>query len=557
VAFDASAARVPRVPSEVGLEVTLVAAREPARGQATPLALGVVRCAGPCDAPPLESLALFPAQPSVALALGAPRVDPHPSAHRGARLSFAGTPGATPPERFEAVLTYREGELSRAVALAFDWPPAVAPGHLLFADLDHAALDDALDDAAARPLAEAPALWAALLLALLGGLVLNLMPCVLPVLGLKVFGLVRAASEGHGAQAARRHALGYLVGVIASMQLLALVVLALRAAGVETGMGFQLQEPRFVALLSALLVVLSLSFFGVFELHVGATRLSAQVDGSAGIARSLGEGVLVVVLATPCSAPFLGTAVGFAFASDAPTILAIFATIGLGLALPFALVALVPALARWIPKPGAWMVRLQRGLGFLLLATVIWLVWIYGRLVGVDGVALLLGLLLACAFATWLVASARRRGLALMISLPLVLGAGAATWRAPAGPAAPSERAWTREAVAEELAAGRSVLVVFTADWCLTCKANERLVLARADVRAALAEAEVSLLVADWTRRDETIRAELARHGRAGVPLYLLYRAGTGDSVPEVLPELLRTELLIDALRRPDPRRPT
>ena len=258
---------------------------------------------------------------------------------------------------------------------------------------------------------------------------------------------------------------------------------------------------------------------GVFELHVGATELSAKVDRSEGMAKSVGEGVLTVVLATPCSAPFLGTAIGFAFAGSAPVILAVFAAIGFGLALPFVLIAIFPALAKRLPKPGAWMVNLQRFLGFLLLATVIWLAWVHGQLTGVTGMTTLLGLLLTAAFATWWIASASKRWVAVLVALPLVAFVGHATWSAPRDhtPVSEAEQPWSPDAVQTSLGEGRPVLVIFTADWCLTCKANERLVLGREDVEEALEG--VTVLVGDWTARDEAIRAELARHGRAGVGL--------------------------------------
>lgn len=556
--FEAATARLPRSLEDLGASVQLVSASTPTRDTASPLALGLVRCDGPCETPVLEGAQLFPLVPDLTLELGPTTTEVHPSVHRGVVLRQMATPRDT-VERFEAVVTWREGDEARAATIALDWPPEVAAEHPFFANLE--ATPPEVNATAEVPAAAAPedlSLALALLFGLLGGLVLNLMPCVLPVLGLKVFGLVRASGEEASTmtRSLRRHSIGYTVGVIGSMLLLAGFVLALRSMGIETGMGFQLQEPRFVAFLAVLLVVLSLSFFGVFELHVGANKLSEKVDQSEGPLRSVGEGVLTVVLATPCSAPFLGTAVGFAFAGSALTILAVFASIGLGLALPFVLIAIFPALAKRLPKPGNWMVSLQRFLGFMLLATVVWLGWVHGQLTGVNGLTTLLGLLLTASFATWWITNGSRPWLAALLSLPLVAATGYATWISPrdgGGPIANHEAAWSEQAVQTAIAGGEPVLVIFTADWCLTCKANERLVLGRDDVKRELEG--VRVLVGDWTARDEAIRAELARHGRAGVPLYLLYVPGVER--PEIWPELLGPDQVIEALRGATSRRST
>ncbi|MEZ4247506.1 MAG: protein-disulfide reductase DsbD family protein [Polyangiales bacterium] len=546
--FDRVTGTVPVPSSELELTAQLVAARE-IDSDGAPLGLGLVACDGPCEHPALGDLQVFPLASESVLELANATVAAHPSARLGALVTFDAKAYDT-LETFDAVVTWQEGETRRAAEVSLPWPPEANATHPFFANVD---VDPSAPETATEP-AAAPtqdlSLALALLFGMLGGLVLNLMPCVLPVLGLKVFGLVRARGEDadDATRTLRKHALGYTIGVIGSMELLAGVVLALRTAGVETGMGFQLQEPRFVAFLAVLLVVLSLSFFGVFELHVGATELSAKVDRSEGMAKSVGEGVLTVVLATPCSAPFLGTAIGFAFAGSAPVILAVFAAIGFGLALPFVLIAIFPALAKRLPKPGAWMVNLQRFLGFLLLATVIWLAWVHGQLTGVTGMTTLLGLLLTAAFATWWIASASKRWVAVLVALPLVAFVGHATWSAPRDhtPVSEAEQPWSPDAVQTSLGEGRPVLVIFTADWCLTCKANERLVLGREDVEEALEG--VTVLVGDWTARDEAIRAELARHGRAGVPLYLLYVPGADH--PEVWPELLGADEVLEALDR-------
>jgi len=395
----------------------------------------------------------------------------------------------------------------------------------------------------------------ALLFALLGGLLLNLMPCVLPVLALKAFSLAELAGKG------RREALaqgaGYVAGVLATMLALAAVVIALRAAGSAVGWGFQFQEPAYSFAIAGLLVVLALNLFGVFEVASpsGLANVGANASGAG---RSFFDGLLAVALATPCSAPFLGTAVGFAFASPAPVTLAIFVALGLGLALPLALVALIPGTARFVPRSGAWMGRLRVVLGFALLASAAWLLWIFGRLAGIDALGGALGCLVALALATWIFGALQqveRAGHGVAIATVVVLAAFfglrplAQADAAALAPAAGVEgdSTYSPEAVAAELRAGRPVFVEFTADWCLTCKANERVVIRSERVQAELARRHVTLLKADWTRRDEVIRRELARFGKAGVPLYVLWFPAAPDS-PLVLPELITVDGLVDAL---------
>ncbi|MBM4336283.1 MAG: hypothetical protein FJ108_10275 [Deltaproteobacteria bacterium] len=386
-----------------------------------------------------------------------------------------------------------------------------------------------------------------LALALLGGLLLNLMPCVLPVLALKAFALADLA--GRGRREVLAHGAGYVAGVLVSMLALALVVIALRAGGTAVGWGFQFQEPAYPLAVAGLLVVLALNLFGVFEVAAPA-GLASVGAGAAGASRSFLDGLLAVALATPCSAPFLGTAVGVAFASRAPETLAIFAALGIGLALPLALVALAPGLARFLPRSGAWMARLRVVLGFALLSSAAWLLWIFGRLSGVDALAAALGCMVALAFAAWVFGALQQserggRGLALAACVALLAPVGLrplSQERAAAGPSS-----YSPEAVATELRDGRPVFVEFTADWCLTCKANERLVLASERVKAALARRRFAVLKADWTRRDEAIRLELARFGRAGVPLYVLWFPSAPDS-PRELPELITVDSLVDAL---------
>jgi thiol:disulfide interchange protein DsbD len=331
------------------------------------------------------------------------------------------------------------------------------------------------------------------------------------------------------------------------------------------GWGFQFQEPLFVAGVAAVLVAFALNLFGVYTVGGDATALVAGVEETHGWQRSAGEGVLAVVLATPCSAPLLGTAVGFALAGSPALVLGVFAALGLGLAAPFVLLVLMPGLARRLPRPGAWMEHAKHVLGFALLATAAWLAWVLGQLAGVDAMGRLLAFLVVVALGAWVwgLAQAREgqgRAWALRAAalLAVVLGGGVALRFAPleegsrAGASASLSEGWqpySEEALEAGLAQGRPVFVDFTADWCLTCKFNERTVLAAPAVREAFAKRRAVLLVVDYTRRDARVTQMLAAHGRAGVPLYLLYT--TRAEKPEVLPELLTEDRLLASLSGP------
>jgi thiol:disulfide interchange protein DsbD len=398
--------------------------------------------------------------------------------------------------------------------------------------------------------AAGPGIWRALGLGLLGGLLLNLMPCVLPVLAIKAMSLAELARRGP--RQALPHAAAYAAGVLGSMLALALIVVALRAAGSAVGWGFQFQEPRYVAGVSAVLVLFAANFFGVFEFEAAPGALAGVGNNAVGARRSFFDGLLTVALATPCTAPFLGTAAGFAFASPAPVTFAVFLAIGLGLAAPLAVVALFPGSAKRLPRAGPWMEELRTALGFLLLATVVWLLWVLGRSLDPGAMAGVQLLLLCVAFLAWVQGRLQKRDRA---PRPLLAGAAASmvlllglTALGSATPAPSSAGSWNRNLVEAELRDGRAAFVVFTADWCLTCKMNERLVIANERVQTELVRLDVAVFEADWTRRDETIRAELARFGRSGVPLYLVFSPNQPDE-PVLLPELLSVERVLQALR--------
>lgn len=453
------------------------------------------------------------------------------------RLEIWGKAASEPsaqPLRLQGVVGLADGR-----SVEVDLPFAAAPG-------------TSLRPAAAAPPAPSstPALPLVLLLAFLGGVLLNAMPCVFPVLALKAYGFARTVHRAQGS--VRAHALAYTLGIVGSLLALGVAVLALRAAGHAVGWGFQFQEPLFVAALTMVVVVFALSLFGLFELNVaaGASQLTSVVDRRHGALRSLGEGVLAVVLATPCSAPLLGTAIGFAFAASAPVVLVVFAFVGLGLAAPFCALVLIPGIGERLPRPGAWMERAKQLLGFALLGTGLWLLSILGGLAGADAVVRLLLLLLTVALAAWAWRSWRRTAV-LVLGLAGVVAVAVLTFRfsTPTPEASVRKDAWSEDAVASALADGHPVFVDFTADWCLSCKFNERTVLDSDRVRSALARTRARVLVADWTRRDARIAEQLAAHGRAGVPLYLVYGPAQPD-VPEVLPELLTPERVVTALER-------
>jgi thiol:disulfide interchange protein DsbD len=402
----------------------------------------------------------------------------------------------------------------------------------------------------------------AALFALLGGLILNLMPCVFPVLAIKAAAL---SASAHDRGEARRDGLAFLAGVLTTFLLLALVLIALRAAGQALGWGFQLQAPPVIAALALLMLAVGLNLSGLFEIGLSAQGAGSRLTRLPGGAGAFFTGVLAVVVAAPCTAPFMAAALGAALVMPAPLAIGVFLMLGLGLALPYLLVSLSPGLLARLPRPGPWMSRFRALLAFPMYATAGWLGWVFARQAGPDALALLLAAAVALALALQLwgwtqhAGAAGRDGrlpgvaaaLALLLTLGLTtLAAGAA--RTPAAGAGPDPAptpaaAWSPQAVAEARAAGKVVLVNFTADWCVTCKINERVALSTPEVQAALQAAGAVYLVGDWTLRDDAIAAELDRHGRSGVPLYLLYRPG--DEAPRLLPQLLTPGLVAGAVR--------
>jgi thiol:disulfide interchange protein DsbD len=382
-----------------------------------------------------------------------------------------------------------------------------------------------------------------LLLAFAGGVILNLMPCVLPILSLKVLGFASAP-----AQQRRHHGWLYSAGVVVSFLLVAGVLLGLRGAGQAIGWGFQLQSPGFVIGLAYLFVIMGLALSGVIELGNRFMNLGSDLAQSGGAAGSFFTGVLAVVVASPCTAPFMGTALGYALVQPPAQGLSVFAALGAGMAAPMLLLSYSETARRYLPRPGIWMEKLKQALAFPLYATAIWLLWVAGRQTSVDVMAatLLGALLIALGLWLW-----RGAYLARATALGcLLLAIGLASWR-PANlgsddMALPSGTvAYSASALSQLIADGQPVFVDVTADWCITCLANERAVLLTAQVQQAFRDAGVTYMIADWTDYDPSIAEFVASHGRSGIPLYVLYN---GSQTPTVLPQLLRTKTVLSAL---------
>jgi thiol:disulfide interchange protein len=449
------------------------------------------------------------------------------------------------PKTVDGVLVLTSGRTSQA------WEIAAQPGSVAIVAPSAPSVQapGAAHTPPEAPASQAPELALVLGFALLGGLILNLMPCVFPVLSLKALAIAQSGREQPRMR--QQQALAYTAGVVLSCVAIAAAMLALRGAGASVGWGFQLQSPVFIALLAYLLFALGLSLSGAAQFGLGLMNLGGQLAQKPGLGGAFFTGVLAVVVATPCTAPFMGTALGYAMTQSAAVALSVFAVLGLGLALPFLLLGFVPQFARWLPKPGAWMERFKQFMAFPLYVTVVWLLWVLVRQTDPQWLArALLGLVLI-AFALWL--WSLRGPLAATLKLAALAAALALIATGPSVPASagvavavPGAEAWSAQRVAELRAEGRTVFVDFTADWCLTCKVNERVALKSPRVEAAFRANDVTLLIADWTRSDPAITAELARYGRNGVPLYLVYRKG-GE--PIVLPQLLTPDLVIDSIQ--------
>lgn len=390
---------------------------------------------------------------------------------------------------------------------------------------------------------DTPALWLLLAGALLGGLLLNVMPCVFPILSLKALSLAKA---GAGEAEARKEGLAYTAGVVLACVALGAAMLALRAAGEQVGWAFQLQEPAVVVALLALAVLITANLWGLFELP------GLAISGGSTPRGAFATGLLAAFVATPCTGPFMAAALGAALLLPAPVALLLFAALGLGLALPFLLLGFVPALRNRLPKPGPWMVTFRKALAIPMALTALALVWLLWRMGG----AMFAGAALGAALGLVLVVVANRkreRSVAAIELAGALLFAGVAYWQfAPTTPSANESLleavSFSEDALAEARATGKPVFVYFTADWCVSCKVNERVAIEREATRAAFDKAGVVTLRGDWTLRQPEITAFLNERGAAGVPLYLWYEPGAAE--PEQLPQLLGPDSLTELARR-------
>ena len=461
-----------------------------------------------------------------------------------ARLSLSdlrsGTPGSLP-----WVLALDGKSLRTVATVEGVWPPPSQP------QVQGAAVAPAVAAVPAGVDASGSAWLLALASAVLGGLILNLMPCVFPVLAIKVL----AFASGHEKKSGQRRlqGLAYSAGVVLSFVALGGLMLGLRASGEQLGWGFQLQSPAVIAALALLFTLLGLNLMGLLEV---GNLLPSELGGLQlrhPLADSFLSGVLAVAIASPCTAPFMGASLGYAIALPAPQALAIFAALGVGLALPYLVSSWFPVVGKWLPKPGQWMQTLRRFMAFPMWATVVWLIGVSGHLSGIDGAASLLGFLLVVALAAW---SAQQHGNSRRVLMVVsVLGAVALFWsdggsflkleEAPGTAQSGAWQTWAPGRVEAALSGGKPVFVDFTAAWCITCQYNKKTTLASAGVMADFLAKKVQLLRADWTRRDPAITQALAGLGRSGVPVYVLYQPG---HAPVVFTEILGASELRAAL---------
>ncbi len=381
--------------------------------------------------------------------------------------------------------------------------------------------------------------------AILGGLILNIMPCVFPILSLKALSLAKGSVDE---REARREALAYTGGVLTVIMGLGATILALRAGGAAVGWAFQLQSPATIVVLLLLVIALTLNLAGLFEIPT-----PRFVDSASGASGAFATGALAAIIATPCTGPFMGAALGAALVLPWYAALAVFFGLGFGLAIPFLLIGFVPALRKALPKPGAWMETFRQILAVPMGLTAIWLAWVLGGEAGIDGITLGLIGALGVAIVLFVVGKRQHRGLsAHWLSVVLMIGVTAATAysvravpkgaAASAALAAESKTAFTEEKLAEARAKGQPVFAYFTADWCLTCKVNERVAIDTDQVKAVFAKHNVAVMVGDWTDGDPKLGRFIEQHNRAGVPLYLFYKPGATE--PEILPQVLTPAML-------------
>lgn len=401
----------------------------------------------------------------------------------------------------------------------------------------------------------------AILAAFVGGIILNLMPCVFPVISLKALGILRHEGD---AKSARTEGLGFLLGVIFTMLVLAGILLALRAGGTAVGWGFQLQSPMVIAVLALIILGAALNLLGVFEVGLSLQRAGEISVGSGAFVRSALTGALAIVVATPCSAPFMAGAVGYALVQPPVAALAIFLSLAIGFAAPFTLVSLFPAIAKRLPRPGAWMDILKRGLAFPMLGAFAWLVWVLTQQAGTTALLAMLVCAVVVSFAAWLYGMAQRRryigqSYKALLAVTVVLFIAAVSPLLGVMHVQPSQPElarvenithvkWSPQTVAEMRGHGKAIFVDFTASWCITCQVNERTSLSTAAVKQALASTNTIYMVADSTKFNADIDDAMTAFGQGGLPLYVVYPAD--GSAPKVLPQVLTPTIVVDALNQ-------
>ncbi|HLF17666.1 MAG TPA: thioredoxin family protein [Candidatus Omnitrophota bacterium] len=402
----------------------------------------------------------------------------------------------------------------------------------------------------------------AIFFAFVGGLILNLMPCVLPVLSIKVLNLVESTQKDRGKSMV--NALMFTLGILVSFWFLASFIVALKAAGQQVGWGFQFQSPVFVIFMAVLFFWLGLNLFGVFEIGTSLTQAENAFRHSLLLKNSFFNGVLATIVATPCTAPFMGSALGYTLLKPPVYSYLIFTFLGLGLAAPYLVLSAFPNLLRWVPKPGAWILVLKRIFGFLFMTTVVWLAWILGEQRGVDAMAALYAGLFLMAIGGWVIGQwagvAQRKSIRWIARLCaiflFVLGFGIALKGAQSAETLMPRHsttddsgwiAYSPEVVADLRSRGKAVFIDFTAQWCLSCQVNEKLVLSQRRVMDAFKEKGVILIKADWTNYDEGITKALVSYGKNSIPLYVLYGSQPGRE-PVILPEILTPKIVFDAL---------
>jgi thiol:disulfide interchange protein DsbD len=398
-------------------------------------------------------------------------------------------------------------------------------------------------------------LAAAALFAFLGGLILNLMPCVFPILAMKAASL---AGHGGGESAeARKQGLAFGAGSVLTFLALAGVLIALKAAGSAIGWGFQLQSPPVVAVLCLLMLAVALNLSGLFEVGTSLQGAGSGLASRGGMAGSFFTGVLAVVVAAPCTAPFMGPALGWALTQPAAAALVVFLGLGVGFAAPFVLVAYAPGLLSRLPKPGAWMETFRKALAFPMYGAAAWLAWVLAQQAGPEDLAKLFAAAVVVALAGWLLGMRQRRassGAVATVTEIIVFMLAVVTITSVALPESKAaelqSEPYSPTRLAELQAAGRPVFVNYTAAWCVSCQVNDKVAISTHAVEQAFARHKVAYLKADWTKRDGAIAAELASHGRAGVPLYLVYGTGGGDGV--ILPSILTPDIVVKAVEAAD-----